>query len=186
MIYFKRMIKWGRITVALDKDVCIAGLWFDKQKYYPDIPEDACFIEELSKEERIEFFGSMNVFQESMDAIKNFDIQMKEYEEGIRKDFDLPLAPKGSEFRQIVWKELQKINQGDTVTYGELGTRVADRMGRESMSAQAIGGAVGHNPISIIIPCHRVIGSNGRLTGYAGGIDKKAALLAHEGRKEYS
>ena len=93
----------------------------------------------------------------------------------------LPIAPIGGEFRQQVWKILTEIPYGELTTYGSIAKEVAKRMGKEKMSAQAVGGAVGHNPISIIIPCHRVVGSNGSLTGYAGGIEKKIKLLKHEG-----
>jgi len=93
----------------------------------------------------------------------------------------LPLKPKGSEFRQIVWKHLCQIPYGETTTYGEIAKKVARQMGKKAMSAQAVGGAVGHNPIGIIIPCHRVIGKDGSLTGYGGGLEKKIQLLAHEG-----
>ena len=85
--------------------------------------------------------------------------------------------PKGSEFRRIVWTLLCEIPYGTYTTYGELAGRAAARMGRESMSSQAVGGAVGHNPVSIVVPCHRVVGSNGSLTGYAGGITRKVRLL---------
>ena len=94
---------------------------------------------------------------------------------------ELPLAPKGSTFRQRVWKLLCEIPYGEVTTYGELAKRLAVETGRDTMSAQAVGGAVGHNPISIIIPCHRVVGADGSLTGYAGGIRKKLWLLRHEG-----
>mgnify|MGYP005814467473 CR=1 FL=1 len=93
----------------------------------------------------------------------------------------LPLAPMGSSFRQQVWQILKEIPYGGVTTYGEVAQEAAKRLGRERMSAQAVGGAVGHNPISIMIPCHRVVGANGSLTGYAGGIDKKIQLLRHEG-----
>ena len=93
----------------------------------------------------------------------------------------LSLAPSGSEFRKAVWKCLCEIPYGETVTYGTISKRIAEQFGKSTMSAQAVGGAVGHNPISIIIPCHRVIGAKGNLTGYAGGIDKKIQLLKHEG-----
>lgn len=181
MIYFKRLIKWGNITVAIDNNVNIAGLWFQGQKYFPDIPQNACWIEHLSRKERIEFAGNNDNLQVIISLIENFDLQMNEYIEGKRTVFELPLAPKGSSFRQIVWKELLKIPSGTTVTYGKLGNKVAGLLGKKNMSAQAIGGAVGHNPISLIIPCHRVIGAKGQLTGYASGVDKKAALLKHEG-----
>lgn len=93
----------------------------------------------------------------------------------------LSLAPIGGEFRQQVWKSLIEIPYGELTTYGNIAKEVAKRMEKDRMSAQAVGGAVGHNPISIIIPCHRVVGTNGSLTGYAGGLDKKIKLLEHEG-----
>lgn len=92
----------------------------------------------------------------------------------------LPLAPQGSEFRKLVWQELLKIPYGKTETYGAIGKVVARKLHKEKMSAQAIGGAVGHNPVAVIIPCHRVVGSDGNLTGYAGGLDMKYKLLQHE------
>ena len=94
---------------------------------------------------------------------------------------DLPLAPAGGEFRKAVWEILCAIPYGQVTTYGDIARKMAAGMNRKSMSSQAVGGAVGHNPVSIIIPCHRVVGANGSLTGYAGGIDKKTALLEHEG-----
>lgn len=96
---------------------------------------------------------------------------------------ELPLAPIGGEFRRTVWELLCEIPYGELTTYGQIARDAAKRLHRESMSAQAVGGAVGHNPISIIIPCHRVVGTGGSLTGYAGGIDKKIWLLKHEGVK---
>lgn len=94
---------------------------------------------------------------------------------------DLPLAPRGSKFRKNVWGILCDIPYGQTTTYGKIAMMIASKECKDKISAQAIGGAVGHNPISIIIPCHRVIGINGDLTGYAGGIDKKIKLLKNEG-----
>ncbi len=94
---------------------------------------------------------------------------------------NLPLKPHGSEFQQKVWRILQTIPYGEYITYGDIAKQVAQECGKARMSAQAVGGAVGHNPICIIIPCHRVIGSNGNLTGYDGGVDKKVILLQHEG-----
>lgn len=93
----------------------------------------------------------------------------------------LSLAPNGSDFQQAVWKLLCDIPAGEVRTYGDLAKDVAALLGKESMSAQATGGAVGRNPISIIIPCHRVVGARGSLTGYAGGINRKLWLLKHEG-----
>lgn len=93
---------------------------------------------------------------------------------------ELPLGPIGSEFRQQIWQILQAIPYGETTTYKQIAETIASKRGIKQMSAQAVGGAVGHNPISIIIPCHRVIGSDGSLAGYAGGLDKKSFLLNHE------
>ena len=101
--------------------------------------------------------------------------QLTEYFEGKRKTFDLPLAVNGTDFQIQVWNELKKIPYSKTLTYAEQAARVGDRK-----KARAVGTANGHNPISIIIPCHRVIGSNGKLTGFAGGLDKKAFLLQLE------
>ena len=94
---------------------------------------------------------------------------------------ELPLAPNGGEFRQAVWDILLKIPYGKVITYGDIAKEIAAKQGKDHMSAQAVGGAVGHNPVSIIIPCHRVVGKRGSLTGYAGGIDKKIKLLTLEG-----
>ena len=94
---------------------------------------------------------------------------------------ELPLAPVGSEFRQKVWEILCEIPYGSVITYGDIAKRMAVMLNRPTMSGQAVGGAVGHNPISIIIPCHRVVGGNGSLTGYAGGIATKMKLLELEG-----
>lgn len=92
----------------------------------------------------------------------------------------LPLSPAGTDFQKLIWRILLTIPYGQTRTYGSIAQEAAQRMGKENMSSQAVGGAVGRNPISIIIPCHRVIGANGSLTGYAGGIEKKEWLLRHE------
>ena len=88
-----------------------------------------------------------------------------------------PVELEGTEFRKSVWAILQTIPYGENITYGEIAKEIAKQQGKKKMSAQAIGGAVGHNPISIIIPCHRVIGSNCQLTGYAGGIERKKYML---------
>ena len=102
--------------------------------------------------------------------------QLAEYFSGTRRVFDLPLHPVGTAFRIKVWSELQQIPYGQTTTYGELARRVGNARG-----SRAVGGANHHNPISIIIPCHRVIGADGSLTGYGGGLDMKEALLRLEG-----
>ena len=93
---------------------------------------------------------------------------------------ELPVFDDASPFRRAVWEILLTIPFGQTMTYGEIADKIAEQKGTDRMSAQAVGGAVGHNPISIIVPCHRVVGTSGSLTGYAGGIDKKVKLLTLE------
>ena len=102
------------------------------------------------------------------------------YFSGSVPDFTPPLHPIGSDFRQEVWALLLQIPYGQTTTYGALAKQLAEINGGKHVSAQAVGGAVGHNPVSIIVPCHRVVGSDGSLTGYAGGIEKKIRLLTLE------
>lgn len=111
---------------------------------------------------------------------KSLRQQLEAYFAGQLTEFDLPLAPAGTPFRMAVWELLRGIPSGTTVTYGSLADQLAGVRGGVRPAAQAVGGAVGHNPIAIIIPCHRVVGSNGSLTGYAGGIERKAALLELE------
>ena len=150
----------GGILLAAN-DIGLTGLWFDGQKYYADnLP-----AEHIERETPI-----------LTDAKRWLDV----YFTGNEPDFKPPLHPVGSAFRQKVWKLLLQIPYGQTVTYGELARQLAEKQGAEHMSAQAVGGAVGHNEISILIPCHRVVGSNGSLTGYAGGIDRKIMLLELE------
>jgi methylated-DNA-[protein]-cysteine S-methyltransferase len=102
--------------------------------------------------------------------------QLSEYFDGTRTEFDLPLASEGSEFQKKVWAELRRIPYGDTATYGD----IAQRLGYEPVIARAVGTANASNPLPIVVPCHRVIGSDGKLTGYAGGIDRKRTLLELE------
>lgn len=150
----------GGIMLAAN-DIGLTGLWFDGQKYFADtLP-----AEHIERETPI-----------LTDAKRWLDV----YFTGVEPDFMPPLHPVGSAFRQAVWKLLLQIPYGQTVTYGELARQLAEKQGAEHMSAQAVGGAVGHNPISLIIPCHRVVGTSGSLTGYAGGIDKKIMLLELE------
>jgi len=108
------------------------------------------------------------------DAVK----QLREYFEGKRTDFDLPLAPQGTEFQRSVWRQLQGIPYGETISYLELARRVGN-----PKASRAVGSANGKNPIAIIIPCHRVIGANGKLTGFGGGLPTKATLLTLEQRQ---
>lgn len=153
----------GVITLASDGRA-LSGLWLEGQKYFGGTIGEKLIVDE-----------SLSIFYDT----KNW---LDRYFAGKRPEIsDLPLAPAGGEFRQNVWKILCGIPYGQVTTYGEIAKKMAEKMGRTSMSGQAVGGAVGHNPISIIIPCHRVVGANGSLTGYAGGIDKKIRLLEHEG-----
>lgn len=150
----------GGILLAAD-EIGLTGLWFDGQKY---------FARGLSNE---------RIAQETpilTEAKRWLDI----YFTGKAPDFTPPLHPIGSAFRRSVWEILLQIPYGQTATYGEIARQLAKKQGLARMSAQAVGGAVGHNEISIIIPCHRVVGTNGSLTGYAGGIHKKGQLLELE------
>ena len=152
----------GELTLASDGENLI-GLWLKGKKYHGD-----------------SIFKEM-IFKDDLPVFDQTKTWLNRYFAGEQPAvFDLPLAPAGSEFRQLVWKLLCEIPYGQTTTYGALAKQVADRLGKPSMSAQAVGGAVGHNPISIIIPCHRVLGADGSLTGYAGGMDKKILLLELE------
>ena len=150
----------GGILLAAD-EIGLTGLWFDGQKYFArDLPA-----------ERIE---------RETPALAEARRWLNVYFTGKEPDFLPPLHPVGSAFRQAVWEILLQIPYGQTTTYSEIARQLAEKKGLARMSAQAVGGAVGHNEISIIIPCHRVVGTNGSLTGYAGGIDKKVKLLELE------
>lgn len=150
----------GGILLAAD-EVGLRGLWFGGQKYFAhDLPD-----ERTEREPPV-----------LSEAKRWLDL----YFGGQEPNFLPPLHPVGTPFRQAVWEILLRIPYGKTVTYGEISKQLAEKMGLERMSAQAVGGAVGHNEISIIIPCHRVVGSNGSLTGYAGGINRKIKLLELE------
>ncbi len=111
-------------------------------------------------------------------ALSDVRDQFDQYFEGSRTAFEIPLAPNGTPFQQAVWRELRTIEFGQTVSYGEIARRVADDVG----ASRAVGAANGQNPIAIIVPCHRVIGANGKLTGYGGGLPRKKFLLEHEQR----
>ena len=145
----------GKIQAAAS-DKALRGLWFIGQKYFPLNTKDW-----LNKPGH-PIFVSLKAW-------------LKDYFAGKKPKAHIPLSPEGSDFRQAVWKLLLEIPCGKTVTYGAIAARLSSA--GKKKAAQAVGGAVGHNPISLIIPCHRVIGADGSLTGYAGGIDKKQALL---------
>lgn len=115
------------------------------------------------------------------DVLKNTKQWLDSYFRGEDSKVEIPLAPEGTAFQQLIWQLLLEIPKGQTRTYGELAREASRRMGKETMSAQAVGQAVGRNPISILIPCHRVIGAKGKLTGYAWGLEMKQWLLRQEG-----
>ncbi len=150
----------GGITIASNGE-SLTGLWFDGQKYFADTLD-------AEWEEK-----DLPVFHQTRQWL---DL----YFRGVNPNFTPPLYTNASPFRLAVWDILKQIPYGQVITYGEIADRIARMQGRKTMSAQAAGGAVGRNPISIIIPCHRVVGKNGSLTGYAGGIEKKIALLTLE------
>lgn len=150
----------GGITVSAKGDE-ITGLWFDGQKHFGKT------LGEEYEEKALPVFDEVK---------KWLDI----YFEGKDPGFTPPLRMETSAFRKSVWEIMLDIPYGRTMTYGGIASRLAKQRGLEKMSAQAVGGAVGHNPISLIIPCHRVIGTNGSLTGYAGGLEKKLSLLKLE------
>ena len=147
----------GGITLAGDGRA-LTGLWFDGQKH---------FAETLAPDHTEKL---LPFFEETLRWLD-------QYFSGRYPDFTPPLSPRGSAFRQAVWQALLTIPCGRTMTYGQIAERLA---GAGRTSARAVGGAVAHNPISLIIPCHRVTGAGGNLTGYAGGIDKKERLLRLE------
>ena len=150
----------GGILLAAD-EIGLTGLWFDGQKYFArDLPA-----------ERVE---------QNTPALSEAKRWLDIYFTGREPDFTPPLHPIGSAFRRDVWEMLLQIPYGQTITYGGIARQLAAKRGLPRLSAQAVGGAVGHNEISVIIPCHRVVGTNGSLTGYAGGIEKKIKLLELE------
>ena len=151
----------GSITMA-SNGTALTGLWLDGQKYFAQTLSGAY-------EEKL-----LPVFE---DTIKWLDI----YFGGAVPDFTPELYVHSTPFRKAVYDILLTIPYGQTMTYGEIAEILAQQTGKKKMSAQAVGGAVGHNPISIIIPCHRVVGADGKLTGYAGGLDRKSFLLDLEG-----
>ena len=150
----------GGITMASD-GTALKGLWFDGQRFFGST---------LSPEHQ----------ETALPVFDRTDAWLDLYFSGKAPDFTPPLSLKATEFRRMIWELLLTIPYGQTITYGELANLAARKRGVSRMSAQAVGGAVGHNPISLIIPCHRVIGAGGSLTGYAAGLDRKARLLQME------
>lgn len=154
-------------VLATGEGDCLTGLWFVGQKYEGG---------KATAAQRAAWDRSA-----SLPLWQKLDRWLTAYFAKEAPAVDFVLRPVGTPFQQEVWALLQKIPYGQTTTYGALAKYLADQRGGARFSAQAVGNAVGHNPISILIPCHRVVGSNGSLTGYAGGVEKKAALLRLEG-----
>ena len=152
----------GKLLIA-SKDGKLIGLWIEGQKYYLGKIKD-----ELIENDKEEILVKTKKWLDKYFLGENPKIS------------DLDISLNGTSFEKVVWELLKKIPYGEVTTYKELSKKVAKKLGKEKMSAQAVGGAIGHNPISIIIPCHRVVGTDGSLTGYAGGIDKKVKLLKQE------
>ena len=152
----------GSITLASDGEALV-GLWFDGQKYFADTLDK-------QHEER----DDLSIFDETRRWLDT-------YFSGKAPDFTPKLSMRASDFRKRVWEIMLTIPYGRTMTYGDIARQIARERGVPTMSTQAVGGAVGHNSISLIIPCHRVVGTSGSFTGYAGGIDKKLRLLQMEG-----
>lgn len=153
----------GIMTLACDGGNLI-GVWNENSKYHGNV-----ILKEKVQKDDMPIFA---IVKKWLDRYFN---------RGKPAISELPIAPPGGEFRQAVWSLLCEIPYGELVTYGDIAKQMAVKMGKQSMSAQAVGGAVGHNPISVIIPCHRVVGANGSLTGYGGGIGVKIKLLELEG-----
>lgn len=145
----------GMLLVASDQG--LAGVFFDRQKYHP------------KKQANWKKTPGHKLLRQAKR-------ELREYFAGKRKRFAVPLAPEGTPFQRAVWKAISTVGFGETITYGELARRA-----RHAGSARAAGAATGRNPLGIIVPCHRIVGSNGSLTGYAGGLQRKRALLALEG-----
>ncbi len=150
----------GGITLASD-GIALTGLWFDGQKYFADT------LDALHEEKDLPIFQQTGTWLDC-------------YFSGRVPNFTPDLHPKGTAFRRAVWEILLTIPYGRVMTYGEIAALLAARRGGVRTSARAVGNAVGHNPISLIIPCHRAVGAGGALTGYAGGLERKARLLAME------
>ena len=162
-MYYKTKYKSpiGNLSLASDGKFLV-GLWIENQKYF-----QSSISGDIVENDNLEIFDKTKLWLD-----KYFNGEQP-------KINNIPLLPSGSDFRREVWDILLEIPYGKVTTYGDIAKKIAKRKDKK-ISARAIGGAVGHNPISIIIPCHRVIGKNGNLTGYAGGIETKIKLLTHE------
>lgn len=175
----------GLMTLAVEHEALV-GLWFEGQKYFAQSidNEKTCLLDSIDSEKTfpLETIGSREFCLKGTKTIVQTKQWLDDYFMG-RKTMKMPPLAyhRATPFQRMVWDILQTIPYGQTMTYGEIALLIARQTGRCSMSAQAVGGAVGHNPISVIIPCHRIVGADGSLTGYAGGIDRKIKLLELEG-----
>lgn len=161
MIYRKEFNSPLGILTAASDGSCITGLWMEDQRYWgKSMPADAADGTNLP-------------------VMRQLQIWLEEYFLGIAPSFSVPCRAVGTAFQQAVWEQLGRIPYGETVTYGQIAKKIEKESGNR-VSAQAVGNAVGRNPISILVPCHRVIGANGELTGYAGGNHRKRFLLELE------
>ncbi len=161
--YIKYNSPIGELTIV-SNETDIIEIWMKNQKYHSNAEK-----RKITEKQELPILEKTKKWLDRYFDGKNPKIS------------ELSLKPEGSEFRKTVWKKLCEIPYGTTTTYGEIAKKVAKILGIEKMSAQAVGGAIGHNPIGIIIPCHRVVGADGNLTGYAGGLDVKKKLLEIEG-----
>ena len=159
----------GEMTIASDGEA-ITGIWFAGQKYFGSTLQDP--VQDSVQDPAVHGHEPA--------VIKEAISWLDAYFEGKDPGPVPAIRFSSTKFREEVWKLLLEIPYGHTMTYGEIASVLAKRNGKSHMSAQAVGGAVGHNPISIMIPCHRVVGADGSLTGYAGGVERKAALLELE------
>lgn len=178
--YTKYSSPIGEMTLVSDGSN-LNALWMKNQKYFGSGYKK---IKDIKVDPRNkDYYNELNMQRnDSLDIFNKTKSWLDNYFDGKNPQLsELSLLPIGSDFRQEVLKLLCEIPYGKTTTYGEIAKQVALKMNKKTMSAQAVGQAIGHNPIGVIIPCHRVIGKDGSLTGYAGGLDKKVWLLKHEG-----
>ena len=151
----------GEMLIVSDGET-ICGVWFYGQKHFKST------------------VVGKTIHDDGLSIFKQVKQWFEDYFNGKNPQINFQLKPEGSKFRQKVWKILSEIPYGETLTYGEIASKISP-----NMSAQAVGGAVGRNPISILIPCHRVLGRDGKLTGYTAGLDKKIELLKIENIAAY-
>ena len=163
MVYYTNYSSPVGLLFVISEKQHIIALFIEGQKYFGNTIK-----EPMIRKDDLAVFCQAKIWLDQYFAGKNPSLDR------------LPLKPTGTSFSQKVWQELLKIPYGTTTTYGKIAKEIAEKEKKKFMSAQAVGGAVSHNPISILIPCHRVIGSNGNLTGYAAGIEVKRKLLALE------